>query len=129
MADVVKVVNSGLGIITNRITGAGTEPKYVAWGDSAVSAAAVGDTDLESQVSSRVEGTSSRQETAVTNDTYQVVGELTLGAGDPKAIVEVGLFDAASSGNLFLRGTFDEINLNPGDKIEFTIKTQFADGS
>ena len=45
-ADVVKVVNNGLAIITNRIAGAGTEPKWVHWGTGAT-AAAVANTALE----------------------------------------------------------------------------------
>jgi hypothetical protein len=42
-----------------------------------------------------------------------------------KGIQEATLFDAATSGTLFLRGTFDLINVNVADSIEFTIRTTF----
>jgi hypothetical protein len=70
-----------------------------------------------------VSGTSSQQTTTTTNDTYQVVGEITYGSAG--AITEVGLFDASTDGNLFLRATFDAINVLTGDKIVFTVKTVF----
>ena len=62
--------------------------------------------------------------TSVTNDTYQVVGTRTAtGAG---TVTNAGLFDAASGGNLFLKGDFTGIALASGDSIQFTIKAQFA---
>ena len=127
MADDVKVVNGGLAIITNRMVGAGTEPKWVDWGvgtdgpfltDTAMGSAAAED---------RATGDSSRVQTAVANDTYQVVGTLTAEA--ERAITEAGLFDAFEVGDLFLRGTFSVINLNTDDSVVFTIKTAFSDGS
>lgn len=36
MADVLKIVNNGLSIITNRLKGAGTEPNYLGSGTGAV---------------------------------------------------------------------------------------------
>lgn len=127
MADVVYVTDSGLGIITNRIIGAGTEPKYLGWGTSTTAATAT-DTALGTQASetstTKVTGTGTRITTTTTNDTYQVVGIITC-AGASKSITEVGLFDAASSGTMFLHGTFDAINVNVGDSVEFTIKSQF----
>lgn len=124
MADAAVVTNGGLGIITNRMVGSGTEPKYIGWGVG-TGAAAVGDTALGSAgAEARTTGTSSRVQTTDANDTYQVVGAITCtGAG--KAITEVGLFDAASSGNLFFRGSFSAINVSVGDSIEFTLKTAF----
>ena len=127
MADVVKVVNNGLAIITNRMIGAGTEPKYVHWGTEAT-AALVTDTALGSpSTEARVLGTGTRVTGSVDYDTWQVVGELT--ATTARAITEVGLFDHLTTGSMFLHGTFDVINLNDGDKIEFTIQTAFSDGS
>ena len=124
MADVVKVTNGGLGIVTNRIKGSGTEPKYVGWG-TGTTAADVTDTGLETaRAEARTTGTSTQQTTTTTNDTYQVVGSITC-ASTAAAITEVALFDADTSGNLFLRATFSAINVSVGDSIEFTIKTQF----
>lgn len=124
MADVVKVVNGGLGIVTNRIKGSGTEPKYVGWG-TGTTAADVADTGLETaRAEARTDGTSTQQTTTTTSDTYRVVGSITC-AGTAAAITEVGLFDASTAGNLFLRGTFSAINVSVGDSIQFTINTVF----
>lgn len=117
------LVNGGKAIVTNRIKGAGTEPNYVAWGTGAGTTAAT-DTTLFSETGSRTAGTSTQQTTSTTNDTYQVVGTLT--AGGSLAITNAGLFDAVSSGNLFVKGDFSTINLTTGDSIQFTFKTQFS---
>ena len=47
------------------------------------------------------------QTITVTNDTYQVVGTQT--AGGTLAITNAGLFDASTSGNLFVKGDFTGI--------------------
>ncbi len=128
MADVVKVVNAGLAIITNLLSGlGGTVPKYVGWG-TGTTPATTSDSGLETpSAESRTDGTPTRETDTVTNDTFQVVGAIE--SASTQAITEVGLFDAATSGNLFLHGTFSAINVNSGDSIQFTIKTVFADGS
>lgn len=128
MADVVVVTDIGMGIVTNRIKGAGTEPNNIGWGTGAT-AAAVGNTALETaRAEARTVGTSTREQTNVANDTYQVVGTITA-SGSSAAITEVGLFDASTAGNLFLRGTFSAINVSVGDSIEFTIKSVFDQGA
>lgn len=118
--------NAGKAIVANRILGAGTEPKNVAWGTGAGTAAAA-DTTLftESADEARVAGTSSRVTTAVANDTYQVVGTLTC-ASAGKTITNAGLFDAASAGNIAMKGDFAGVALNVGDTIQFTFKLQLA---
>lgn len=117
------LVNGGKAIVTNRIKGSGTEPNYVAWGTGAGTTSAT-DTTLFSETGSRTAGTSTQQTTSTTNDTYQVVGTLT--AGGTLAITNAGLFDASTSGNLFVKGDFSTINLTTGDSIQFTFKTQFS---
>lgn len=118
------LVDAGKAIVTNRIKGSGTEPVYVAWGTGAGTTAA-GNTTLFTEASeARVSGTSTRVTTSVTNDTYQVVGTITADAG--KTITNAGLFDASTSGNLFVKGDFTGIALNTGDSIQFTIKVQFS---
>jgi len=125
MTDVIKVVDNGMGIITNLLSGSGTSPRYIEWGIGAT-AAENDDTDTESAGAheGRTTGTMTRQNTNVSNDTFQVVGTVTCLTG-AKAITEAALFDAASSGTLFLRGTFSAINVNVADSIEFTIKAAF----
>lgn len=117
------LVNAGKAIVTNRIKGSGTEPVYVAYGTGAGTTAAT-DTTLFTETGSRVSGTSTQQTTSVTDDTYQVVGTQT--AGGTLAITNAGLFDASTSGNLFVKGDFSTINLSSGDSIQFTFKTQFS---
>src|ERR1043166_9074966 len=127
-----KVVEGGLDIVTNRISGSGTEPKYTAGGTSA-GTTAVGDTtlfgekdvDLSGTTGTRTTGTSSRQTTTTTNDTYQVTGTRTAtGAG---TVTNAGLWDNATmgSGNLFLKGDFTSIGLSSGDSISFTFNCVF----
>ena len=120
------LVNTGKAVVTNRVkngaTGA-TEPNYVAWGTGA-GTTALTDTTLFTETGTRTAGTSTQQTTSTTNDTYQVVGTMT--AGGTLAITNAGLFDASTSGNLFVKGDFTTINLSSGDSIQFTFKTQFS---
>ncbi|MEY4371423.1 MAG: hypothetical protein RL219_192 [Actinomycetota bacterium] len=116
------VVNGGRAIITNRIIGSGTEPKYIGIG-TGTTAVALTDTVLGGEVESRATGTSSRTTTTSTNDTYQVVGTIT--ATGSRTIGEVGLFDASSSGNLFVRGVLaSTVSLASGDSITATVTVQ-----
>jgi hypothetical protein len=117
------LVNTGKAVVTNRIKGSGTEPSYVAWGTGAGTTAAT-DTTLFTETGTRVAGTSTQQTTSTTNDTYQVVGTQT--AGSSLTITNAGLFDASTSGNLFVKGDFSGIALTSGDSIQFTFKTQFS---
>jgi hypothetical protein len=118
--------NAGKAITTNRLKGSGTEPNYCAWGTGA-GTAAITDTTLftESAQESRVAGTSAQVTTTVTNDTYQVVGTLTCATAG-KTITNAGLFDASTTGNMFIKGDFTGIALNIGDSIQFTFQTQFS---
>jgi len=118
------ITNAGKDVITNRIKGSGTEPNYVAWGTGAGTAAAT-DTTLSTEAAeSRVSGTSSRVTTTTTNDTYQVVGTITSLSG--QTITNAGLFDASTSGNLFLHGDFTGVALLTGESIQFTFKAQLT---
>ena len=118
------LVNTGKAIITNYlIGGAASQPKYVGWGTGAGTTAAT-DTTLFTETGSRVAGTSTQQTTSTTDDTYQVVGTQT--AGTSLTITNAGLFDASTSGNLFVKGDFTGVALTSGDSIQFTFKTQFS---
>jgi len=117
------LVNTGRAIITNRIKGSGTEPSYVAWGTGAGTTGAT-DTTMFTEAGTRVLGTSTQQTTSTTNDSYQVVGIMTAPSGE--TITNAGLFDASTSGNLFVKGDFTGIALNSGDSIQFTFKVQFS---
>jgi hypothetical protein len=125
------VQDSGLDIVTNRIKGSGTEPLNVGWGTGAGTTVRTETTlfteklvDLTTSAGTdHTVGTSSRVTTTTTNDTYQVVATRTAtGAG---TVTNAGLFDAASGGNLFLKGDFTGIGLASGDSILFTVKAIF----
>ena len=118
------LVNTGKAIVTNYLAGgAATQPKYVGWGTGAGTTSAT-DTTLFSETGSRTTGTATQQTTTTTNDTYQVIGTLT--ASGSVTITNAGLFDANTSGNLFVKGDFTGIALTSGDSIQFTFKTQFS---
>ena len=98
-------------------------PGWVGWG-TGTTAPVAGDTGLGTpSAEARTVGTKTQETTTTTNDTYQVVALFT--ALSAQAITEVGVFDALTAGNLFLRGTFSAININTGDTIEFTVQTIF----
>lgn len=124
------ITNAGQAIVTNLVSGiGGTVPKFVMWGTGA-GTAAVTDTTLFTETSdeARTSGTVSRVTTTVTNDTYQVVGTITVATSGPKTITNVGLFDVvtASSGNLYFKSDFTGLLLQVGDSITFTIKVKFS---
>jgi len=127
MADVSVVTDAGLAIITNRMTGAGTEPKWVDMG-TGTTAPTHSDTDLETPgPEARVEGTVSRVTTNVANDTYRVSATMTkeTAAGD---ITEVGSFDALTGGNMATRTVIGSIHLEVGNSIQWQIDQVFEQG-
>jgi len=126
------VVDGGLDVTTNRIKGSGTEPLNIGWGTGAGTTTATDTTlfteklvDLSTSAGTdHTAGTSSRQTTSTTNDTYRVTGTRTAtGAG---TVTNAGLFDAASGGNLYLKGDFTGIGLSSGDSIAFTFNAVYA---
>lgn len=117
------LVNTGRAIITNRIKGSGTEPLYIGYGTGAGTTGAT-DTTLFTEIGTRITGTSTQQTTSTTNDTYQVVGTVT--AGSSITVTNAGLFDASTSGNLFIKSDFTGVALASGDSIQFTVKASFA---
>jgi hypothetical protein len=129
------VLDGGLDIVTNRIKGTGTEPLNVGWATGTQTTTTRADTGLgptmveklvdltTSAGTDHTAGTSTRQTTTTTNDTYQVVATRT--ATGTGTVVAAALFDAASGGNCFLKGDFAGIALVSGDSILFTIKAVF----
>lgn len=119
-----KVVNGGLGIITGRIKGTGAEPVFTGWGTGAGTTAVTDTTLFTEAAETRATGTSSQVTTTITNDTYQVIGAIT--SLSAQTITNAGLFNASSSGTLFMKGDFAGIPLQIGDSIQFTMKVQFT---
>ena len=117
------LVNTGRAIITNRLNSGGTIPSFVAWGTGAGTTGQT-DTTLFAEVSPRVTGTVTQQTTNTTDDTFQVVA--TQVAATPETITNAGLFDALTSGNLFVKGDFAGIPLQANDSIQFTFRVSFS---
>jgi len=122
----------GKGITAKRLLGASpaqAEPKYLALGTGATGAArtaAVGDTALSTELTEGRSGTNAGTTVTTTNsnDTYQVVQTIT--ATGSRAVDEAGLFDASTTGNMFLSATFPVVNLLTGDSLQITSKVQYT---
>lgn len=114
------LTNTGKARMVNALNGgAHTPPQHVGWGTGAGTSAEA-DTTLFTEASeARVSGTKSVETTTVSNDTYQVIATIT--AGGTKTITNAGLFDAITTGNMYVKGDFTGIPLTSGDSIQFTI--------
>lgn len=119
------ITNTGKAIYNNRMKGTGSEPVHVAWGTGAGTAVITNTTLFTEASEDRVSGTSSLVTTTTADDTYQVTGTLTV-AETGKTITNVGLFDAADAGNLFLKSDFTGVALDVGESIAFTLKAQLS---
>lgn len=53
-----------------------------------------------------------------------MVGTIT--AGGALTITNAGVFDASTTGNLYVKGDFTGVGLASGDSIQFTFKVQFS---
>lgn len=117
------LANVGLAWIIDKMDDSQTSSmNRVGWGTGAGTAAAT-DTALFTEAGeSRATGTISQQTTSVTGDTYQVIGTLT--STSTKTITNAALFDAASSGNMLVKGDFTGIPVLANDSIEFTFRVQ-----
>jgi hypothetical protein len=123
------LTNAGRALITAALA-AGTA-KYTGWGTGTTAEAAT-QTALVAEVNGAGSagtnrgsgGTQSQVTGSVTNDTYQVVQ--TLAATASVTVAEIGVFDAASSGNMLLRSTFTGIPLGNGDSLTLTNQLKFT---
>lgn len=103
--------------------GSVADMKYVAWG-SGTTAAAVTQTALVTEnAEARTSGTVSQPAA----NQYQVVATIT--ATGTRVVEEVGLFDATSAGNMAVRATHGQLNLESGDQVQYTLIVSFADSS
>ena len=114
------VTNVGLAEVTLALSLSG-DNKYVAWG-TGVGTAAVTDTTLFTEAAeTRVSGTVTQETTTATDDTYRVVATIVSASG--QTITNAGIFDATTTGNLFVKGDFTGIALLTSESIQFTIDT------
>lgn len=98
--------------------------RHVGWGSGGETAFAVTQTGLTSaNPESRTAGTISQPAA----NTHRVVA--TIEATAARDVDEVAVFDASTSGNMILRGTFTALALITGDRARFTLDLVFADSS
>ncbi len=125
MATSARIVATGRKKVAQKLcdaTGNISLPKFVAWGTDGGTSYTLADdnTRLGSECSEpRTSGMVQTETTDTEDDTFRVVGTIT--ASGTRAIKEVGIFDALTGGDLFVRATFAVINLEVGDSIQFTI--------
>lgn len=119
------ITSAGLAGIASRINGAGSEAAftYIAIG-TGTTAAAAGDTALETEITTgggaRASATASRVTTDVTNDTAQLV--VTFNFTASFSVTETGVLNAASSGTLLNRQVFTAVAVTSGDSLQVTHK-------
>ena len=115
------LTNVGKAQITARINGTGSKPQYSAMGTGTADESVL-DTALNgTENGTRVTGTVSVETTNVSNDTFQVTATHTTVSG-PVTIVECGLFDASTSGNLYVRHKHSEVLLATSDQMTYIYK-------
>lgn len=115
------VVNAGKAAVANLLaTDSGTACfKYTGIGQDST-APAPGQTALLNQYKRQAADTITRVTTNVANDTMQ--STTTFNITDTVALVESGLFDASTNGNMLCRQTFAPINLQNEDQVTFIWK-------
>lgn len=124
------VTNLGIGNAVTAWHNYTSRARYLQWGEgtgqSVTSTAinAAGNTTED-----RMAGTTSVETETTTDDTYQIVGTITaLGA---RAITELGVFDAAGSGNpptggnMGIYGDFAVVNVGTSEAITFTVRVTY----
>ena len=109
------VVSAGLDYIASRMKDAtATAMSHMALG-SGTTAAAAGDTDLESILGSR----EALDSTTVTDNTVQYISSFE--AGDATgAVTEAGIFNAATAGTMLCRTVFSVVNKGANDTLSIT---------
>jgi hypothetical protein len=109
------VVSSGLAFIASRMKDTtDAAMSHMAVG-SGTTAAAAGDTALETQIGSRVSLTS----TTVTANAVAYVATFAAGTGTG-AITEAGIFNADTSGTMLCRTVFSVVNKGADDTLQIT---------
>ena len=125
------VTVGGRDVITSRLIGTATAvPHHIGWG-TGTTAVLTTDTALETEDTggspayARVTGTGTQTTTTTSNDTHTVTG--TIVSNGTKTITETGLFTAATSGTLYVRGVLaTSISLALNDSVAFTFNIQIT---
>jgi hypothetical protein len=125
------MVNAGRAIMSGLVSGVTSLiPKNVGIGSGA-GTTAVGDTTLFTEYTTgtwtgyaRTANAGVQQTTSVTNDTFKFTGTFTAGAA--QTVTNAGCFDAASAGNMLIKGDFTGVALATNDSITINITCQFS---
>jgi len=119
------ITNAGKASVAGLILVDITEPAYdyIAIGTGTTSPAAT-DTALVAETH-REAGTGTLVTTTVTNDTARLVATFQGYAGS-EAVTEVGMFNAATGGDMLMRRTFSPLNMDwaGGDSLEISVQIQ-----
>lgn len=121
------ITTAGKGLISGLCIGTGTAPSHIAIGIG-TTAAAAGDTALQSEITTnggqRASATRTQQTTTTTNDTSRYVVTFTFTGSF--AVTEAGVLNASSSGTLLNRQVFSARNVDTGDTLTITYNVSFA---
>ena len=125
------VVNAGKALLSGLLSGVTSlPPKFIGIGSGAGTTAAT-DTTLFTEFTTgtwtgyaRAGAAGSQVTTSVTNDTARFSDSFTAPAAE--SVTNAGCFDAASGGNMAVKGDFAAVNLASGDSITITISVQFS---
>lgn len=108
-------------------TGGATAFDYIAIG-TGTNAPAAADTTLQTETQ-REAAVGTTEQTAVANDTLQLVKDSFSFGGGEEAITEVGVLNAAASGVLLSHATFSVVNCGTSDTLKVTVKHQVKQGA
>jgi hypothetical protein len=115
------ITSAGLGWVASYINGAVPPSNMSHLGvGTGTTAAAIGNTALETEVLSRVAATKSVVTTTVTNDTMRFVATIQ-NVSTAKDITEAALFNASTSGTMFNRAVFSAVSLAATDSMQLTL--------
>ena len=109
------VVSSGLAFIASRMKDTTDAAMSHMGVGSGTTAAAAGDTALETQIGSRVSLTS----TTVTSNAVAYVATFAAGTGTG-AVTEAGIFNASTAGTMLCRTVFSVVNKGSDDTLQIT---------
>lgn len=120
------VVNAGLAYIASRMRDATAGVMTHMGIGSGTTAAAAGDTALQTQLSTRVAlDSTTLVTTTATNDSVQYVATFAAGQSTG-AVTEAGIFNAATAGTMLCRTVFPVINKGALDTLVITWKVTVA---
>ena len=120
--------NAGQAHATDRLTGnAASTGYYIGWGSGATAPAVTQTALVTENAEARTAATVTRTTTESANDTVRFVGTIT--ATGNRSVQEAAVFTAAAAGTMVLRGTHALLNIETGDRVEYTFDLQLADVS